>query len=348
MDNKRLNFATDYMHGALPQVMEALLRTNMEATAGYGLDPYCEHAKSLIRSACGCEKAEVWFTSGGTQTNATVIDSIIHPGQGVLAADTAHINVHESGAVEAYGHKVLALPSRQGKIDAADLERYLTEFYADDTWPHMVEPGMVYITFPTELGTIYSRTELEAIHAVSCRFSKPLYIDGARLGYGLAASSDLSMEMLPNLCDAFYIGGTKQGTLFGEAVVAHPGVLHNFFTQTKRHGGLMAKGRLLGVQFEALFTAGLYLSSSRRAVELAQRLQNGLRAKGYCVEDSPTNQQFCKLSNELIDSLTTDVDFELWGPRGQHQSQVRFVTSWATTPDQVEKLLDLIPKKQPT
>lgn len=348
MDIKRLNFATDYMHGALPQVMEALLRTNMEATAGYGLDPYCQRARELIRRVCGCPEAEVWFTPGGTQTNATVIDSIIHPGQGVVAADTAHINVHESGAVEAYGHKVLTLPSRQGKIDAGDLARYLSGFYADDTWPHMVEPGMVYITFPTESGAIYSRAELEAIHAVCLRHNKPLYMDGARLGYGLAASTDLSIEMLAGLCEAFYIGGTKQGTLFGEAVVAHPGVLHNFFTQTKRHGGLMAKGRLPGVQFEALFTDNLYLTSSRHAVELVLRLRDGLRTRGYCVEDSPTNQQFCRLPNGLIDTLATHVDFELWGPRGKNDSQVRFVTSWATTAGQVERLLDLIPHKQTT
>ncbi len=343
MDTQRLNFATDYMHGALPQVMEALLRTNMEATAGYGLDPYCRRAANLIRCACECAKAEVWFTSGGTQTNATVIDAIIRPGQGVLAADTAHINVHESGAVEAYGHKVLPLPARQGKIAADNLEQYLTAFYADDTWPHMVEPGMVYITFPTESGTIYSRAELEEIHSVCRRFNKPLYIDGARLGYGLAAATDLSLEILPSLCEAFYIGGTKQGLLFGEAVVAQPGVLHNFFTQTKRHGGLIAKGRLLGVQFDALLTNKLYLSSSRRAVELAQRLRAGLCAKGYSVEDSPTNQQFCLLPNDLIDSLTAFADFELWGPRGETCSHVRFVTSWATTLDQVERLLALIP-----
>lgn len=345
MNTGRLNFATDYMHGALPQVMEALVRTNMEATPGYGIDTHCEHARKLIRHACACEDAEIWFTSGGTQTNATVIDAVIRPGQGVLAADTAHINVHESGAVEAYGHKVLTLPSDNGKIHPADLERYLTDFYADDTWPHMMEPGMVYITFPTELGAIYSRSELEAIHDVCRRFNKPLYIDGARLGYGLAASPDITLQTLPELCEAFYIGGTKQGTLFGEAVVAHPGVLHNFFTQTKRHGGLIAKGRLLGVQFETLFTDDLYLTSARHAVNMAVRLRDGLQSKGYKVIDSPTNQQFCILPNGLIDKLTENVDFELWGPKGPEESKVRFVTSWATTAEQVEKLLSLFPEK---
>lgn len=324
--------------------MEALLRTNMEATAGYGLDPYCRRARQMIRQACGCEDAEVWFTTGGTQTNATVIDAIIRQGQGVIASECSHINVHESGAVEAYGHKVLPLPSHDGKISARDLERYLTEFYADDTWPHMVEPGMVYITFPTELGALYSRRELEEIHEVCRRFRKPLYIDGARLGYGIAASHDVTLDLLPTLCEAFYIGGTKQGTLFGEAVVAHPGVLHNFFTQTKRHGGLMAKGRLAGVQFEALFTDNLYLTSSERAVTLALRLQEGLRKKGYDVDNSPTNQQFCTLPNTLIDKLKESVDFELWGPRGEQDSKVRFVTSWATTSGQVDALLSLLPR----
>lgn len=324
--------------------MEALLRTNMEATAGYGLDPYCRRARQMIRQACGCEDAEVWFTTGGTQTNATVIDAIIRQGQGVIASECSHINVHESGAVEAYGHKVLPLPSHDGKISARDLERYLTEFYADDTWPHMVEPGMVYITFPTELGALYSRRELEEIHEVCRRFRKPLYIDGARLGYGIAASHDVTLDLLPTLCEAFYIGGTKQGTLFGEAVVAHPGVLHNFFTQTKRHGGLMAKGRLAGVQFEALFTDNLYLTSSERAVTLALRLQEGLRKKGYDVDNSPTNQQFCTLPNTLIDKLKESVDFELWGPRGEQVSKVRFVTSWATTSGQVDALLSLLPR----
>lgn len=324
--------------------MEALLRTNMEVTAGYGLDPYCRRARQMIRQACGCEDAEVWFTTGGTQTNATVIDAIIRQGQGVIASECSHINVHESGAVEAYGHKVLPLPSHDGKISARDLERYLTEFYADDTWPHMVEPGMVYITFPTELGALYSRRELEEIHEVCRRFRKPLYIDGARLGYGIAASHDVTLDLLPTLCEAFYIGGTKQGTLFGEAVVAHPGVLHNFFTQTKRHGGLMAKGRLAGVQFEALFTDNLYLTSSERAVTLALRLQEGLRKKGYDVDNSPTNQQFCTLPNTLIDKLKESVDFELWGPRGEQVSKVRFVTSWATTSGQVDALLSLLPR----
>lgn len=339
MGKPLLNFATDYMCGALPEVLNALVKTNLEATPGYGEDCYCKAAKEFIRSLCNCPDAEVWFTSGGTQTNATVIDSVVRPGQGVIAATSSHINVHESGAVEAYGHKVLTLPETEGKISAADLELWLTDFYADETWQHMVEPGLVYITFPTEYGTTYSRHEVEAIHDVCQRFNKPLYIDGARLGYGLAASDDIQLSDLLNLCEVFYIGGTKQGTLFGEAVVARPDILHNFFTQTKRHGGLMAKGRLLGVQFLTLFENDLYLSASAKAVALAASLRANFIAAGYePVGNSPTNQQFFRLPNALIDHLADIATFELWGARGSEYSVVRFVTSWATTADEVAQL----------
>lgn len=338
-----LDFATDYTSGALPEIMEALQATNRLATPGYGADRYCEAARQKIREACKKADLEVYFTSGGTQTNASVIDSVVRPGQGVIAVETTHINVHESGAVEAYGHKVLTLPQHDGKMDASELDRWLADFYADDTWPHMVEPGMVYITFPTEYGTLYTRQELTRIHDVCLRYGKPLYIDGARLGYGLAASADIKLEDLPGLCDVFYIGGTKQGTLFGEAVVANPGVLHNFFTQTKRHGGLIAKGRILGVQFCALFTDNLYMKSSERAVRLAAKLRKAFTDAGYeAIGTSTTNQQFFRLPNVVIDRLSKSVSFELWGARGETDSVVRFVTSWATEPDDVERLGKLL------
>ena len=336
---KKICFATDYSYGAHPEVLQAIIDINAEATPGYGEDQYCQQAREKIRNACNAPDAEVRFMVGGTQTNATVIDALLRPTEGVIAADSAHINVHESGAIEASGHKVLALPQCQGKINAVDLERYLHDFYADDTWQHMVEPGMVYITFPTEYGTIYTKDELEAIGAVCRKYGKPLYIDGARLGFGLAASKDLNLEDLLSLCDVFYIGGTKQGALMGEAVVARKGLLHNFMSLTKQHGGLLAKGRLIGAQFDRLFTNDLYMRISRRAVDLACQLRQCFESKGYdAVIDSPTNQQFFRLPNDVIDRLAQDVDFELWGPRGAQSSMVRFVTGWATTEADIENL----------
>ncbi|MBO5719083.1 MAG: aminotransferase class V-fold PLP-dependent enzyme, partial [Bacteroidales bacterium] len=295
-------FDSDYMAGAHPQVMHALVESNLEQTTGYGSDAYTAQAAALIRQACDAPQARVHFLVGGTQTNATVIDGLLARHQGVLAAESAHINVHESGAIEASGHKVLTLPQHEGKVKADEVKAYIDEFYRDDSYEHMVAPGMLYISFPTEYGTLYSLQELSDLSQVCHEADIPLYVDGARLGYGLAAS-DVSLPDLARLCDVFYIGGTKMGALFGEAVVINNDkLLKHFFPLIKQHGALLAKGRLLGVQFKALFSKGLYEEIGREAVAKALRLKAAFVEKGYQVEvDSPTNQQFFRLPNDLID-----------------------------------------------
>lgn len=338
-------FNSDYMAGAHPEIMEALVATNLEHTAGYGNDSYTAEAKRLIREAVGNDSAQVFFLVGGTQTNATVIDGILARHEGVVAADSGHIAVHESGAIEASGHKVLTLPHHDGKLSAEGVDRYITEFYADETYEHMVAPGMVYISQPTEYGTIYSLTELEALSEVCRRHSIPLYIDGARLGYGLKAEgADFTLRDIARLADVFYIGGTKVGALFGEAVVvSNPRLLGNLFPLVKQHGALLAKGRLLGLQFGVLFRDGLYERIGGKAVKQAIAIREAFRKAGYeVVIESPTNQQFLRLPNDVIDHLRRDVSFDYWGARGQKQSIVRFVTSWATTDEQIEQLLKLI------
>lgn len=339
------HFDSDYMAGAHPEILRRLAETNLEHTVGYGTDEYSEEARRLIREACGAPDALVQFLVGGTQTNATVIDALLRRHEGVLAADTGHINVHESGAVEHSGHKVLALPSHDGKVAAAEVANYLRTFYSDDTYEHMVAPGMLYITQPTELGTLYSLAELEALSALCHEHHIPLYLDGARLAYALAApAADFTLRDVARLCDVFYIGGTKCGALFGEAVVApNPERLPHFFPLVKQHGALMAKGRLQGIQFATLFTNNLYEEAARRAVRLALRLRAAFEANGYRVAiDSPTNQQFFILPNEVIDRLLQHITFEYWGPRGEKESTVRFVTSWATEEDAIIAIEQLL------
>lgn len=341
-----LFFDSDYMRGAHPQLLQRLIATNLEQTVGYGNDHYSRHAKQLILEACGLKQNEgdVFFLVGGTQTNATVIDGLLARHEGVLATDTAHINVHESGAIEATGHKILVMPTHEGKLNADDVQAYITNFYQDDTYEHMVAPGMVYISFPTELGTLYTRQELEALCQV-CRDAQiPLFIDGARLGYGLAASKYLTLADIASLCDVFYIGGTKVGALFGEAVVAtKPGLLRHFRPLIKQHGAMMAKGRLLGVQFETLFTDNLYMKISQHAIDMAMKLKQGFLSKGYRLYiDSPTNQQFFVLPNEKIDELQREVSFELWGTRQETETPVRFVTDWYTGEEAVDRLIELL------
>lgn len=333
------------MAGAHPEILEALVRTNLEHTAGYGNDPYTEEAKALIRKAVGVEDAQVFFLVSGTQTNATVIDGILARHEGVVAADSGHIAVHESGAIEASGHKVLTLPHHEGKLRAEDVERYIEDFYADETYPHMVAPGMVYISQPTEYGTIYSLAELEALGAVCRKHAIPLYIDGARLGYGLKAEgADFTLKDIARIADVFYIGGTKVGALFGEAVVVtNPKLLRNLFPLVKQHGALLAKGRLLGLQFGVLFRDGLYERIGEKAVEHAITIRESFRKAGYeVVIESPTNQQFLRLPNEVIDRLRQDMSFDYWGSRGEKESIVRFVTSWATTDEDISRLQELI------
>lgn len=338
-------FNSDYTAGAHAEVLDALVRTNLEHTIGYGLDPYTAEAKALIRKAIGCDDAEVIFLVGGTQTNATAIDGILARHEGVLAADSGHIAVHESGAIEASGHKVLTLPEYSGKVRAEDVERYISEFYRDDTYQHMVAPGMLYISQPTEYGTIYSLGELEALSSVCRRYNIPLYIDGARMGYGLMADgADVTLKDVARLADVFYIGGTKCGALFGEAlVVTNRALLKNLFPLVKQHGALLAKGRLLGLQFSALFRDGLYERICGDAVGLALRLREIMRKAGYeVVIESPTNQQFFRLPNDVIDRLRKSVSFDYWGPRGAESSIVRFVTSWATTEADIVEMERLI------
>ncbi len=337
-----LHFDTDYMEGCHPEVMKRLVETNLEHTVGYGSDEYSKQAKQLIREACEAPEALVQFLIGGTQTNATVIDALLSRHEGVLAAETAHINVHESGAIEHSGHKILTLPSHQGKVDAGEVEHYISEFYRDDTYEHMVAPGMLYITQPTEYGTIYSLAELEELSRICHSHDIPLYIDGARLGYALACEeADFTLADIARVADVFYIGGTKVGALFGEAVVAaNPKRLPHFFPLVKQHGALMAKGRLQGVQFATLFTNNLYVRIARHAVELAQKLRNAFVAKGYNMAiDSPTNQQFVTLPNEVMDRLFEYATFELWGPRGEKETTVRFVCSWATDEKDVDEFI---------
>lgn len=339
-------FDSDYMEGAHPEVMRRLQETNLEHTIGYGQDPYSQQAREAIRKATGAPHALVQFLIGGTQTNATVIDALLRRHEGVLAAETAHINVHESGAIEHSGHKVLCLPAHEGKVKAEEVDAYVRNFYSDETYEHMVAPGMLYITQPTEYGTLYSLSELEDLSTVCRKHHIPLYLDGARLGYALACpAADFTLQDVARLCDVFYIGGTKCGLLFGEAVVAaNPNTLPHFFPLVKQHGALCAKGRIQGVQFLTLFTDNLYQRICHHAVELAQRIRQVFQEQGYRLAiDSPTNQQFFTLPNKVVDELRArQVSFEDWGPRGKEETTVRFVTSWGTADSNVDELLRIV------
>ncbi len=339
------SFTCDYTEGAHPSILKRLAETNLQQEAGYGEDSFCTSAKDKIRKAIGCPEADVYLLVGGTQTNYTVIDGMLRGYEGVLAVQTGHIAVHEAGAIEFSGHKVLTLPQHEGKMDAGDLEVWLEGFYSDETYPHMVQPGMVYISFPTEYGTIYTRSELEVIYAICRKYKLPLFIDGARLGYGLASpAADVDLPTLASLCDVFYIGGTKVGALCGEAVVFPRGnAPAHFFTTIKQHGALLAKGRLLGIQFDTLFTDGLYLKISAHAIEMAMRVKEIFASKGIpFFKDSPTNQQFPILSSEQIDSLNGKVAFEIWEPLPYGRFVTRFATSWATQPEAVDALAALL------
>lgn len=340
-----LSFESDYTEGAHEAILHRLMETNLEQTPGYGLDKYSESAKDRIREAFGIPEAKVFFLVGGTQTNSTVIASMLHDYHGVVAVETGHIGVHESGAVEFTGHKVLTLPHHDGKMTAEDLRAYLEAFYADGTYEHMVIPGMVYISFPTEFGTIYSKTELTALYRVCKDYSLPLFVDGARLGYGLMSeANDIDPKELPELCDVFYVGGTKVGALFGEAVVFTGGnAPAHFFTTIKQHGALMAKGRLLGLQFDTIFTDGLYFRIAAHADRMAALLKGIFLEKGYKIYiDSPTNQQFFVMSRQKAKELHGKVRFEDWCPVDEDNIAVRFVTSWATTEENVLALKEII------
>lgn len=335
------SFESDYNNGMLPEILQRLTQTNLEKSTGYGFDPYCESAREKVRLACGKPAAEVFFLIGGTQTNATVIDSLLVGCEGVLTVETGHINVHESGAVEASGHKVLVVPGEGSKVTAAGIDGYMETFHGDETYPHMVQPRLVYMSFPSELGDIYSAEELSAIYEVCKKHGLLLFVDGARLGYGLMSEKcDVSLPFLADHCDVFYIGGTKVGAMFGEAVVfSNIPAPKYFFTTVKRHGALLAKGRMLGIQFDTLFTDDLYFKAARHAIVMAERMKGIFIRHGIGFgADSPTNQQFVILSREQKEQLSAQIAFEVWSPLPDDRLLCRFVTSWATTDADLEAL----------
>lgn len=340
-----LSFENDYSEGCHPKVLAALSETNLIQQPGYGEDEFSTRAKEKIRMACGAPNADIFFLVGGTQCNQVALDSMLRGNEGVLTAATGHINVHEAGAIEYTGHKVLPLPQKEGKLSAADLRAWLSAYYADPTYPHMVYPGAVYLSHPTEYGTLYTRQELARISRVCRKYKIPLYLDGARLGYGLMSpKADLTLTDIAQLCDAFYIGGTKVGALCGEALVFPR---HNaparFITHIKQHGAMVAKGRLIGAQFDALFTDGLYLEISRHAIDMAEKLKQGFLQRGYRLFlDSPTNQQFVILENGQLERLSREVRSSYWEKYDDTHSVVRFATSWFTPPENVDALMRLL------
>ena len=339
-----LYFSSDYMEGCHPNILRRLSEINMDKNPGYGTDVICESAKNKIRAACGKPDAEVYFFVGGTQTNAVVIKSMLRSYEGVVAAATGHVAVHEAGAIEAGGHKVLTLPEHNGKLDAAEVEEYIATFYKDANHEHMVKPGMVYISHPTEYGTLYTKAELEALHSVCAKYNIPLFLDGARLGYGLAATgTDVTLETIADTCDVFYIGGTKVGAMFGEAVVFTGKAPEGFFSIIKQNGALLAKGWMLGVQFDELFTDGLYMKCGKNAIDCAERLKAGLISKGYNMYlDSPTNQQFIVIETAKLEELGKQVAYGFMETYDAEHTVIRFATSWATRMEDVEKLIELL------
>ena len=339
-----IDLSCDYNNGAHPAVLRRLIETNGELTSTYGLDVYSASAAEKIKKACGINGGDVFFLGGGTQTNMTVISSCLMPYQGVISASTGHINCHEAGAVEYCGVKVITLPQHRGKIDPGELDAYMRTFYGDESRDHMVFPGMVYISFPTEYGTLYPKAELESLRRVCDEFGLMLFADGARLGYALACDEcDVTLNDLARLCDVFYIGGTKVGALCGEAVVFPKKAPAHFITMVKQHGAMFAKGRLIGVQFDALFTDGLYLKIARNAIDRARELRRIIADRGYeFFIDSPTNQQFVKLGNEDAERIMKAVKCEIWEKPDPGHTVLRFVTSWATTEDDIKAFGDVV------
>lgn len=340
-----LSFESDYIQGAHGKILERLVETNLEPESGYGNDRFCAQAKEKIREACGCPEADVFFLVGGTQTNLVMVDSFLRQHEGVVAAKTGHVSIHEAGAIERTGHKVLELPEQRGKLDPRELTEYLEKFWQDENYEHMVFPGMVYLTHPTEYGTLYTKKELEEISGICHKYKIPLYLDGARLGYGLASrETDVTLPLIARCCDAFYIGGTKVGALCGEAVVFPQGNMPpHFLTLVKQRGALLAKGRLLGIQFDTLFTDELYLTISRHAIEMAELLKEVLREKGIAFFlESPTNQQFVILENGRMEELKKQAAFSFWEKLDETHTIVRFVTSWATRREDIEKLREIL------
>lgn len=343
-----ISFECDYNNGAHEKVLENLIKNNGAKPTPYGFDEFCERAKSRIREACGMPDAQIFFLTGGTQANATTIDSMLYQYEGVICVGTGHINVHEAGAVEFTEHKIITLPDTKGKMEAKVLDQYLDDYMHDGNKDHAVHPGLVYITFPTEFGTLYSAKELNDIYQVCQSYEIPLYIDGARLGYGLAAEgNDITLPYLARHCDVFYIGGTKIGALCGEAVVfTHQNAHKHFFSIQKQHGAVIAKGALIGLQFEALFSPTseqseeiLYFELSEHAIKMAMRMKEIFIRNGFkFYVDSPTNQQFVIIDNEQVDRLSQKMVFTHFGQADKRHTICRFVTSWATTEEEIDEL----------
>ena len=375
-----LSFDCDYANLAHPLVLDALVRHNAARPVPYGFDEYSDRARALIRQACGLPDAQIFFLTGGTQANATTIDSMLYQYEGVLCVASGHINVHEAGAVEFTEHKIITLPdSGDGKLAASILDRYLDDYHHDGNRDHCVHPGLVYITFPTEYGTLYSASELADLYAVCQRYDLPLYVDGARLGYGLMSPEcDVTLPFLARHCDVFYIGGTKIGALCGEAVVFTNRPAHkHFFSIQKQHGAVIAKGALIGLQFQALFSPQpsslspqpshlssltshlenishlssltshleepLYFSLSRHAIQMALLMKQLFQRRGFTFYvDSPTNQQFIVLPNAVAERLSQRVSFTHFGQTDHHHTICRFVTSWATTEEEIQELEQIL------
>lgn len=338
-----IRFNCDYNEGAHPRIMDALVNTNMVQTVGYGEDEYCQAAREAIKKACNCEHAAVHFLVGGTQSNLTVITSVLRPHQAVLSVKEGHINVHETGAIESCGHKVMTIEGKDGKITGDQIREAYNLHWGDGAHEHMTQPKMVYISNPTELGTLYSKAELENISNACRECGLYLFLDGARLGYGLMSDgNDLTLEYLAEACDVFYIGGTKVGALFGEAVVITNKALQEDFRYImKQKGGMLAKGRLLGIQFLELFKDGLYFKISKHAIDMAKLLKKGLSEIGYqFYVDSVTNQQFVIVPNEKLEELKENYGYEYQMPYDENSSVVRFCTSWATKEENVLKLIE--------
>jgi threonine aldolase len=334
-------FANDYAGGAHPDVLRAVVESNEELLAGYGEDPYCERAKEKIRKCCQAPQADIFFIPGGTQANMVVLKSLLGACEGVLAADSGHISIHEAGTIEAGGHKVITLPHREGKLSAAAVREFVDGFYEDRNHMQMVYPAAVYLSYPTEYGTVYSKKELYEIADVCREKGLLLYLDGARLGYGLAIpDTDVTLADIAKVCDAFYIGGTKVGALCGEAIVFPNGNAPRCFTTfVRQQGGLLAKGRLLGVQFDALFTADTYTKICKPAIHCADALREVFRRKGYpFYVDSPSNQIFVIMEDEKFRHLQEYVVCRFWKKVDAAHTVVRFVTSWATTIEDVRQL----------
>ena len=336
-----VSFECDYIAGAHPEILKRLAETNMESLPGYGFDHYSESARDKIRAACGIPDADVEFLVGGTQTNAAVISTMLNDWEGVIAADSGNVSIHESGAIEFTGHKVIELPAKEGKLEASAVRQFLENFESDVTHDHMVFPGMVYISYPTEPGTLYTKQELTELSELCHEYDIPLYLDGARLGYGLMSNAcNLTLEDIARLVDVFYIGGTKVGALCGEAVVfTKNNRPPHFMTSIKKRGALLAKGRLLGIQFDTLFTDDLYFRISRHAIEMAGKIKDIIRNKGWRVYmDSPTNQQLIIMNDAEMEELSKHVAFDRWGPYDDSHTIVRLASSWSTTEEDIEVL----------